>query len=82
MARTPINAISFSGTQVSLKYASLSTPLLGVRTRVAYFTDYTPVHEPHDCTDVSAKIFKNPGEFSGSTTEVDFCPACSTTVKI
>ena len=81
MARTPINAISFSGTQVTL-LTEWSTPHLGARINFVNFADDTPVHQPHDSTDVSTCIIKNPGEFSGPTTKADVCPACSTAVKI
>ena len=58
------------------------TPLLRVKTKVAYFTDDTPVHEPYDGTDVSASVIKNSGEFSSSNTEVDIRTTCSTAVKM
>lgn len=60
----------------------MSTPRLGVRINFVYFEDDTPLHEPHDSTDVSACIIKNPGEFSSPATKADVCPACTTAVKI
>ena len=59
-----------------------SNSLLRVRTKVAYFADDTPVHEPCDGTDVSTSIIKNSGEFSSSNTEIDIRTAGSTAVKM
>ena len=53
MARTPINAISFSGTQVICNMFFLPHLLIST------FADNAPLHKPHNSANISAGVFEN-----------------------
>lgn len=53
MARTPINAISFSGTQVICNMFFLRN------LHISTFADNAPLHKPHNSANISAGVFEN-----------------------